>query len=115
MIDSDTWDTVYKWGNGTEEDDLAGQGRVNKANGELQTYVGDEEIIQGREYDAYKFYDDSSDAGDSILSIVAKEDEGAFDYTSGLLSSDGKFAFQYGYMEMRAKLPEGEGFWLGLV
>jgi beta-glucanase (GH16 family) len=42
-----------------------------------------------------------------------------YHYTSGMISTgpttlnskETRFAFQYGYMEMRAKVPDGKGFW----
>src|SRR4051794_12870194 len=34
-----------------------------------------------------------------------------FQYTSGLLTTDGTIAQQYGYFEMRAKAPAGTGLW----
>jgi beta-glucanase (GH16 family) len=33
------------------------------------------------------------------------------DYTSGMISSFGHYAQQYGYFEIRAKFPKGKGFW----
>src|SRR5690242_15236708 len=33
------------------------------------------------------------------------------DYTSGMISSFGHFAQQYGYFEIRAKFPAGKGYW----
>ncbi|MBI3512478.1 MAG: family 16 glycosylhydrolase [Proteobacteria bacterium] len=34
-----------------------------------------------------------------------------FPYTSGMLTTDGTFAQQYGYFEMRAQAPAGQGLW----
>jgi beta-glucanase (GH16 family) len=54
---------------------------------------------------------------DGFLHLVAREQETKpkFPYTSGLISTGGRlkplFAFKYGYMEMRAKLPPGKGMW----
>jgi beta-glucanase (GH16 family) len=33
------------------------------------------------------------------------------DYTSGMISSHGKFVQKYGYFEIRAKFPKGKGYW----
>jgi len=33
------------------------------------------------------------------------------EYTSGLVETKGKFAFQYGRVEIRAKMPKGRGLW----
>jgi beta-glucanase (GH16 family) len=52
-----------------------------------------------------------------FLHLVAQEQEikSKFRYTSGLISTGGRlkplFAFKYGYMEIRAKLPPGKGMW----
>jgi len=55
---------------------------------------------------------------DGFLHLLAREQEvkPKFRYTSGLISTGGRlnpplFAFKYGYMEMRAKLPPGKGMW----
>jgi beta-glucanase (GH16 family) len=34
-----------------------------------------------------------------------------FEYVSGMISSHQKIAFQYGYAEMRARIPAGQGMW----
>lgn len=63
-------------------------------------------------------YTDSSEnafVSDGTLKIVAKLAEGATgeddDYTSARLTTQNKGDFQYGRIEMRAKLPMGQGSW----
>jgi len=41
-------------------------------------------------------------------------DEGTFYYTSARMKTQGKFAKAYGWIEFRAKLPTGTGFWPAL-
>lgn len=43
--------------------------------------------------------------------IGQKRAMGGMPYTSGMVSSYGKFAQQYGWFEIRAKFPKGKGFW----
>ncbi|MEM6641850.1 MAG: family 16 glycosylhydrolase [Bacteroidota bacterium] len=57
---------------------------------------------------------DNSYVADGLLKIVAKREsfdngQGAKAYTSARLNS--KFAFTYGKVDVRAKLPEGDGTW----
>ena len=92
-LDLNNWNTTYWWG-----------GRTNYGNNESQYYV-----------------DDAFEFEDGILKIVAKEEtiqafepvdgNQVFDYTSGLLSGHDKRAFSNGYMEIRAKVPAGQGLW----
>lgn len=50
-----------------------------------------------------------------VLKITAtKEDYNGYAYTSARLLSNAKFAFTYGRVEIRAKLPEGAGTWPAL-
>lgn len=44
------------------------------------------------------------------LNIVARE-PGTGVYTSGRMKTQGLFSFQYGRLEVRAQLPEAQGFW----
>ena len=46
-----------------------------------------------------------------ILHIVARKPTAAAVYTSARLKSQGLFSFQYGRIEARMKLPEGQGMW----
>jgi beta-glucanase (GH16 family) len=43
--------------------------------------------------------------------IEGDDPPGKFDFTAGLISSHDKFAFKYGYIEVRAKYPRGPGVW----
>ncbi len=50
--------------------------------------------------------------GKGVLAIIAqKEKQGDKDYTSTRLSTKGKFAWNRGRIEIRAKLPKGRGIW----
>ena len=44
-------------------------------------------------------------------SVEGDNPPGAYDYSSGMVSSHDKFSFLYGYIEIRAKFPGGAGVW----
>ena len=49
---------------------------------------------------------------DGIATFTAKKEaKNGYPYTSGLIQTDDKFAFKYGYVEVRAKTPKGAGLW----
>jgi len=49
---------------------------------------------------------------DGVLTLrSSKQEMGSREYTSGLVETKGKFSFQYGRVEIRAKLPKGRGIW----
>lgn len=83
--DASKW--VYDLGNGTN-----GWGNSEKQN---YTNSASNVIVQG-----------------GNLKITAKKEaSGGFDYSSARLKSEGKYAFTYGKVEVRAKLPTGGGTW----
>jgi beta-glucanase (GH16 family) len=47
----------------------------------------------------------------TVRKLRCKVDGRTFPYRSGLVESDGKFSFTYGYMEARLRLPAGAGMW----
>ena len=61
-----------------------------------------------------QYYTDSLDncrVEDGNLIITAIQEEDGFQYTSARIKTKGKFEFQFGKVEMRAKLPQGMGIW----
>lgn len=67
-----------------------------------------------------QYYTDSTNnvyLQDGILGIKAKEEKVTdqfgteLNYTSGKIKTLGKFAKKYGRIDVRAKLPQGKGFW----
>lgn len=49
--------------------------------------------------------------GGKLIIEARKEKFDRFEYTSGSINTLGKFAFQYGRVEVSAKLPSGRGTW----
>ncbi|MBX2826450.1 MAG: glycoside hydrolase family 16 protein [Gammaproteobacteria bacterium] len=99
-LDSNKWNTQYQWG-----PDLI-------VNDEEQYYV---DINNNPDfgYNPFSFDGESliitADRTPTDLNDAAKEQA----YLSGTLTSLGLFDMTYGYVEIRAKLPEGKGFWPG--
>lgn len=58
------------------------------------------------------YVDDAFSVNNGILRIKAeRKDTNGYHYTSGILTTYQKFQQKYGYFEMRAKLPSGQGLW----
>ena len=82
--------------------------------GKINTDVWNHEYgyIANNELQCYNNRTKNSRLDFGCLVIEAhKESMNGFDYTSARLNTKGKFSFQYGYIEMRAILPEGQGVW----
>jgi len=104
-FDRDNWTTCYWWGQ---------DGCTIASNDELQWYQSDEVLVEEGvlKLRARKRQVDGYDSG--------TEKSTTFDYTSGMVTSGrgssdesqtAGFVFQYGYVEMRARIPSGKGFW----
>jgi beta-glucanase (GH16 family) len=80
-LDTTVWATEMRWGAKTDD--------------ELQTYVPEAHRVN-----------------DGRLSITASETpEAERPYSSGTIASFDGYSFTYGYVEIRARVPEGRGLW----
>ena len=86
-LDPQAW--FFETGDGTE------YGIPGWGNNELQYYLPDNAQLEG-----------------GFLKIEARtESIGTFDYTSARINTRDRFAFQYGRIEARMRLPGGQGIW----
>ena len=88
--------------------------RTLEGNGELQWYVdADYKGASSTPLGVNPF-----EVNNGVLSIKARmastqvrNSLWGYAYTSGVLTSQGEFSQQYGYFEVRAQVPEGQGLW----
>lgn len=86
-LDPEVW--FFETGDGTE------YGIPGWGNGELQYYLPDNASLE-----------------DGLLKIEARDESiGPFRYTSARINTRDRFAFRYGRIEARMKLPGGQGIW----
>ncbi|WP_262300335.1 family 16 glycosylhydrolase [Microvirga sesbaniae] len=106
-LNTSIWSTQYWWG-----------GRTLASNGEMQ-YFADRStpvIQRNPALDPFAIVADPREAGDGILTITARPspDTGLTDglpYVSGLINTHGTFSQTYGYFEISAQVPSGQGLW----
>ncbi len=61
------------------------------------------------------YQEDNATVGDDFLTIEAREEAaGGYNYTSSRIKTQGKQSFQYGRVDIRAKLPYSQGIWPAL-
>ena len=97
-LDPEHWSPCYWW---------ARDGCTNLGNNELEWYVPEQVTVSG---------------GVATLEARPRQVTGVggrqFDYVSGLISNlspeGDHFSFQYGYVEARVRVPEGQGLWPAL-
>ena len=102
-LNSNNWNTTYYYGS-----------RTNTFNDEAQYYVDEAlTIADGKlSITANKLEQpiEAFEAVDQYL-LAQQGKEPFFGYTSGMISGHDKAAFTYGYMEIKASLPIGQGLW----
>ena len=59
----------------------------------------------------YYTADALSQSGGVLTITASKQPEGGKPYTSGVINSSKRFQFTYGYTEIRAQVPAGNGLW----
>ena len=93
-LDASKWNTCYWW---AQNDECTNGGKL-----EREYYTPQNVSVHGGRLD---------------LEAVQQYVDPAHEYTSGMVSTNDccgrpiTFEFEYGYMEMRAKLPPGRGMW----
>ena len=95
-------------------DDFEGEGAIDSSKWYHQTLLPNGSSWYNNEIQHYTDRIDNSNISNGVLNIVGKKEvynsQGVTkQYTSARLNS--KFAFQYGKIEIRAKLPSGIGTW----
>jgi len=107
-----TWKTNYAFGTQSGPGDWGS--RTLTGNGELEIYV--DPAFSGTGSTALGLNPFSVSNG--VLTITAAPTPAAdvsalsgYDYTSGLITTEKSFAQLYGYFEIRAELPAGQGVW----
>ncbi|WP_246205584.1 family 16 glycosylhydrolase [Microvirga arsenatis] len=106
-LDTSVWGTKYWWG-----------GRTLASNGEMQ-YFADRSTALVQQYpdlDPFRITQDPYQPGDGVLTITARPspDTSLTDglpYVSGLINTHGTFSQTYGYFEISAQVPSGQGLW----
>jgi len=86
--------------------------------GTTMAFVGTHGPRYHNEYYASYTLDEDVMLGDGLLrlrtdrrAVQGDNPPGNFTYSQGLVSTHDKFAFTYGYIEIRAKFPGGKGLW----
>lgn len=104
-------------GNLDWEDDFDGE-EVNKDYWSYEVGNGHKQGIPGWGNNELQYYTDGDNARveDSNLVITVKKENlsdqyGSYDYTSTRMITQDKVNMKYGRVEIRAKLPEGQGLW----
>jgi beta-glucanase (GH16 family) len=82
-LDTANWSTCYYFG------------CTDNGNNELEWYQASQVKVNG----------------DTVSLTVIPQEMNGKQYVSGMLSSHGKFSFRYGYAQIVAKLPVGQGLW----
>ncbi|MBA3826914.1 MAG: family 16 glycosylhydrolase, partial [Ktedonobacterales bacterium] len=91
VLNTQSWSTCYWW--------AVGANGCAAPNGELERYLPQNVSVHDGTLDLQALHQQYALNGKT------------YPYTSGMVSSAGKYGFLYGYMEARVKVPSGQGYW----
>jgi len=96
-------------------DEFENNGAPSASNWNLETIPPNNGSWWNEEQQYYTDRRENSIVANGILKIIAKKElYSGKNYTSARLTTQDLFEFQYGKVEIRAKLPEGQGTWPAL-
>jgi beta-glucanase (GH16 family) len=112
-LDKNVWSDQYYYADTDENSNPATYGSTSEGNKELQWYTSDSlKFSNGQlKLEASKTQVLGHEIGIAETGYRYHGVEKTYDYKSGIISGHDKRAFTYGYMEMRAKVPQGQGLW----
>jgi beta-glucanase (GH16 family) len=93
FLDTNVWSTSLK---------VFGRWGDRHHNDSYLNYLSDEDVLLGNGLLRLR---------SEMRTVEGDNPPGAYDYSSGMVSSHDKFSFLYGYIEIRAKFPGGPGVW----
>lgn len=96
-------------------DEFEVNGAPSASNWNLETIPPNNGSWWNEEQQYYTDRRENSIVTDGILKIIAKKESyGGKNYTSARMTTQDLFEFRYGKVEIKAKLPEGQGTWPAL-
>lgn len=98
-LDDDKWLPCYPWWNG--------EGCEHLVNEELQWYVPEQNVIKNGMLRM-------TAKPERVLGETEDGEPHWFDYVSGMVTTAERFEFTYGYVEVEARTPAGQGLWPAL-
>ncbi|WP_342152777.1 family 16 glycosylhydrolase [Methylorubrum sp. SB2] len=101
-LDTAKWGTGYPWG--------AANGSTNTSQGEAEWYIN-ADYAPTAHLGTYTVANGVLDIKEAPADAATQALVNGYQYTSGMVNSEKSFSQTYGYFEMRADIPDGQGMW----
>lgn len=101
-LDTAKWGTGYPWG--------AANGSTNTSQGEAEWYIN-ADYAPTANLQTYTVHDGVLDIKEAPADAATQSLINGYHFTSGMVNSEKSFSQAYGYFEMRADIPAGQGMW----